>query len=72
MPTFSSHDCPGPEAGAALRHLAEAVVLGSLLALAWRACRAKHGHRHSGRSARAPAAVHTWEGEGGRPLPTEP
>lgn len=71
MPSFFSQQRNDSEAGAALLHVAEAVVLGSLLALAWRACRAKHGHRHACRSVRAPAAVHTWEGEGGRPLPAE-
>jgi hypothetical protein len=42
-----------------------------VLMLAWRACSGHHRHRRSTRSARAPAAVHTWEGEGGRPMPAE-
>ncbi|MCE4553092.1 hypothetical protein [Pelomonas cellulosilytica] len=49
----------------------ELLVLGALLGLAWRACRGTHRHRHSARCARTPAAVHTWEGEGGRPTTPE-
>lgn len=57
--------------GAALLRLIDALALGAVVALAWRACRRKHHHRRNTSSARAPAPVHTWEGEGGRPLPTE-
>ena len=59
------------DADAALLHLAGVVALGGLLALAWRACHARHQHRRHGRSPRVPAPVDRWEGEGGRPLPPE-
>jgi hypothetical protein len=59
------------DADAALLHLAGVVALGGLLALAWRACHARHQHRRASRSPRAPATVDRWEGEGGRPLPPE-
>lgn len=58
-------------AGLSLTRLLDALALGTVLMLAWRACRGRHQHRRSTRSARAPTAVHTWESEGGRPLPTE-
>ena len=51
--------------------LAEVLALGALLAVAWRACGSRHRHRRTSRSACAPEAVHTWEGEGGRPLPVD-
>ncbi|WP_457424439.1 hypothetical protein [Roseateles sp. P5_E7] len=51
--------------------LVELLALGALLALAWRACGARHHRRRLARSARAPEEVQTWEGEGGRPLPAE-
>jgi hypothetical protein len=69
-PTFSDAeggDAPRPS----LSRLLDALALGAVLALAWRACRGHHHQRRRARSARAPAAVHTWEGEGGRPLPEE-
>lgn len=50
---------------------AELLALGALLAIAWRTCGASHRHRRLSRSACAPAEVHTWEGEGGRPLPVD-
>ena len=49
--------------------LLDALALAALLGLAWCACRASHQHRRTSRSVSAPAAVHTWEAEGGRPLP---
>jgi hypothetical protein len=55
----------------ALLRLAGTVALAGLLALAWTACAAKHRHRRVSQSPRAPASVHRWEGEGGRPLPAE-
>ncbi len=57
--------------GAALLRLIDALALGTVVALAWRTCQRKHHHRRNTSSARAPAPVHTWEGEGGRPLPAE-
>lgn len=57
--------------GLSLTRLLDAVALGAVLTLAWRACRGRHHHRRHTRSARAPSDVHTWEGEGGRPLPTD-
>ncbi|RZL40677.1 MAG: hypothetical protein EOP35_00145 [Rubrivivax sp.] len=71
MPTRSTRQDFDEPPGAALRYLAEAMVLGSLLLLGMKAFRAKHRHRRSGRCARAPEGVNTWEGEGGRPLPDE-
>ncbi|KQY88885.1 hypothetical protein ASD35_15275 [Pelomonas sp. Root1444] len=59
------------DADAALLHLACVVALGGLLTLAWRSCHARHQHRRTSRSARPPAPVDRWEGEGGRPLPPE-
>jgi hypothetical protein len=65
MKFFSYHREPaGPP-------LAEVLVLGVLLTLAWRGCSSRHRHRRTSRSLRAPEEVHTWEGEGGRPLPAE-
>ncbi len=55
----------------ALLHLAEAVALGALVTLVWQACCSKHRHRRDARCVRKPEAEHTWEGEGGRPLPTQ-
>lgn len=55
----------------ALLRLIDALALGTIVALAWRACRRKHRHRRATSSACTPAPVHTWEGEGGRPLPAE-
>ena len=51
--------------------LLDAVALGAVLVLAWRACHGRHHHRRRGRSACAPADVEAWEAEGGRPLPSE-
>lgn len=70
-PLFPDADDGDTAAGLSLTRLLDALALGAVLVLAWRACRGKHRHRRSTRSVRAPAAVHTWEGEGGRPLPTE-
>jgi len=66
------HDAEGGDTGfLSLTRLLDALALGTVLALAWRACHGKHHHCRHTRSARPPAAVNTWEGEGGRPLPTE-
>jgi len=54
-----------------MQRLLDAVMLGAVLAFAWQACGARHRRRRSASSARALAAVHTWEGEGGRPLPVD-
>lgn len=56
---------------ALLVRVAGVVALGGLLALAWASCHARHHHRRSARSPRAPISVDRWEGEGGRPLPAE-
>lgn len=67
----SSHIREDVQSGDAAPWLLDALLLGGVLALAWRACHARHRHRRRGSSARAPEAVHRWEGEGGRPLPAE-
>lgn len=67
---LSDTDC-GEAPRLSLSRLLDALALGAVLALAWRACSGHHHQRRSARSARAPAPVHTWEGEGGRPLPEE-
>jgi hypothetical protein len=73
FPHFASTDKRDvdPAGGSALTLLLDVALLGAVLAFAWRHCSAKHRHRRHATSARAPRAVHTWEGEGGRPLPAE-
>ncbi|WP_457391680.1 hypothetical protein [Roseateles sp. P5_E1] len=63
-------DCHDP-AGLSLTRLLDALALGAVLVLAWRACHGHHHRRRRAHSARAPVAVQTWEGEGGRPTPTD-
>jgi hypothetical protein len=70
-PCLHDTDEDDTRSGLSLTRLLDALALGTVLMLAWRACHGHHHRRRTTRSARAPAAVHTWEGEGGRPLPTE-
>jgi hypothetical protein len=57
--------------GEELQYIAAAAALGALVTLAWRACCTTHARRCGGRCARTPAALRTWEAEGGRPLPED-
>lgn len=66
-PAHSDDDTPGRS----WPRLLDAVALGAVLALAWQACSATKRRRLHARSARVPADVHTWEGEGGPPLPDD-
>ena len=66
----SSSSCAAPSSDGWAR-VADGVVLLALLALALRRCQARHGHRRSAQSPRAPRAVQTWESEGGRPTPPD-
>lgn len=61
------HDADAARDNTLLR-AAGALALGTLLVMAWRACHGTHRRRRASRPAGAPAAEHTWEGEGGRPL----
>lgn len=65
------HDTGEEDRGLSLTRVLDALALVTVLTLAWRACRGRHCRRRDTRSARAPSDVHTWEGEGGRPLPTD-
>lgn len=50
-----------------LRGLALGLVLGAIVATAWRACGRTHARRRAHRSVAAPAPVQSWENEGGTP-----
>lgn len=62
--------CTGDVEGIAsgrLRGLALGLVLGAIVATAWRACGKTHARRRAHRSVAAPAPVQSWENEGGTP-----
>jgi hypothetical protein len=69
-PLLRDADCRDT-AGHSLTRLLDALALGAVLVLAWRTCHGHHHRRRSAHSARAPVAVQTWEGEGGRPTTTD-
>ena len=50
-----------------LRGLALGLVLGGLVATAWRACGKTHARRQAHRSTAPPQPVQNWENEGGSP-----